>query len=177
MKNKRLVKMTFVFIILFINTSLFSQGAWDMKYVSIDSVNSSFIDKEVRLDFKASKNDIVNGKVSVFDIRKLLLKKDTVDLEIKGRFYKFIENWKIYVDHGVLKEQTLVSVNQEQEQENERKFVITEMFIVSIDNDTLTLKITIYLASSCEKTVKYKKSEELDIVLNKSILKGILLRV
>ena len=66
--------MTFVFIILFISTSLFSQGAWDMKYVSIDSVNSSFIDKEVRLDFKASKNDIVNGKVSVFDIRKLLLK-------------------------------------------------------------------------------------------------------
>ena len=51
------------------------------------------------------------------------------------------------------------------------------MFIVSIDNDTLTLKITIYLASSCEKTVKYKKSKELDIVLNKSILKGILLRV
>jgi hypothetical protein len=175
MKDKSLVKSRVVFMFFFISTSLFSQGAWDLKYISIDSLNSSFINKEVRLDFKTSKDKPINGKVSVFDIRKLLSKQDTVNLDIKGRLYKFIENWKTYVDHGVLTEQTLVSVNQEQE--NDKKLVIREMFVVSIDNSTLTLKISIYPASSCKKTKEDKKSEELEIVISKSILKGVLLRV
>ena len=175
MRNKNLVKMKVVFMFFVISTSLFAQGAWNMKYVAIDSVNSSFINKEIRLDFKSSKDDTINGKVSVFDIRKLLSKQDTVNLDIKGRLYKFIENWKTYVDHGILKEQILVSANQKQE--NDEKLMIKEMFVVSIDDSTLTLKISIYPASSCKKKKEDKKSEEVDIIISKSILKGVLLRI
>lgn len=153
---------------------MFSQGAWNLKYVPVDSVNNSFINKKIRLDFKKTKDDTINGKVSVFDIRRLLSRQDTVSLNIKGQLYNFIENWKIYDDHGVLSEQTLVSINQKKE--NDKTLVIKEIFIVSIDDTILTLKINIYPDSNCKKTKEDKRGEELEIVISKSILKGILLR-
>lgn len=164
MKYQDLIKRTVVLIILINSTISFSQGGWNMIYTPINSINNSFINKEVRLDFRGSSNDTLKGKVNVFDIRNLLSKQDTISLNIKGHSFRFIEHWKIYVDHGVLSEQSLFSIRK-------NKQIIKEIFIESINKSTLTLKIKIYTKEKCKNNISL---EELNIVVNKSIIKGVL---
>src|SRR5687768_1541104 len=78
--------------------SAFSQGSWDIDYLPIDSINNSFIGKEIRLDFKSNRVDTLDKAIDVFLIRRLLLNKDTISLTIDGKRYKVKENWIFYVD-------------------------------------------------------------------------------
>ena len=145
-------------------TSVFSQGAWDIKYISLDSLSPKLIGKEVKIDFKTSVTDTLQGEVKALDIRKLLSKKDTVSLVLGGELVKFKESWKLYVDHGALREQTLERV----ETTGDERIYISEMYLVSIDEATLTLEMIV-----CKASGKNKES----VIVNKSDVKGFLLRI
>ncbi|MBA3986166.1 MAG: hypothetical protein H0X63_06270 [Flavobacteriales bacterium] len=151
----------FIFLMMSI-TSAFSQGFWNIEYIPIDSLNLSLIGKEVRLDFKTSITDTIQGKVS--GIRYLLLKKDTVSIVLGGKFLIFRENWKVYIDHGLLQEQTLESI----ENNGDERIILREMYLVSIDEATLTLEVIVYNS--------YGKNKE-SIIITKSDVKGVLLRL
>ncbi|QTY26815.1 hypothetical protein [Flavobacterium sp. CS20] len=145
-------------------TSVFSQGAWDIKYIPLDSLSPELIGKEVRIDFKTSVTDTLQGEVKALDIRKLLSKKDTVSLVLGGELVKFKESWKLYVDHGALREQTLERV----ETTGDERIYISEMYLGSIDEVTLTLEVVV-----CKPSGKSKES----VIVNKSNVKGFLLRI
>ncbi|MEK7224538.1 MAG: hypothetical protein AAB221_02510 [Bacteroidota bacterium] len=97
----------FLSSLLFCSHFAFSQGAWDIDYLPIDSVSSKDIGKEFRLDLKTN-NPIkqfnsIRARLSMFDTGFIYINDTSVELR---------ENWKIYVDHGVCSEQFLVSVKE-----------------------------------------------------------------
>ena len=124
-----------VIISSFFSLNALAQGAWNIKYLPTDSVKESLIGKAVRVDFKAKPSDRIEGKVSV---RRMLIRRDTVSLSIDGVSRRFIENWAIYVDSGVLGDQTLTSIGKGE------KIVIKEMFMRAIGSSSITLQVFVY---------------------------------
>lgn len=161
------MKLSIVIYFLINNFSLvISQGKWGLGYISIDSIQESgWVNKEIRLDFKSSKSDSVTGNIDVFKIRDLLFKKDTISLEVHGRNIDFIENWKLYVDHGILDDQTLLDKNKSQ--------VIKEQFIKSINDSVVLLKVNFYEIGTSKKMLL--QGSKL-ITINKKIIKGVLFK-
>lgn len=159
-----LKEIVLVLFLMISATSVFSQGAWDLKYIPLDSLSPELIGKEVRIDFKTSVTDTLQGEVKALDIRKLLSKKDTVSLVLGGELVKFKESWKLYVDHGALREQTLERVGTT----GDERIYISEMYLVSIDEETLTLEVVV-----CKPSGKSKEA----IIVNKADIKGFLLRI
>ncbi len=160
-----------VFILIFFlfnSVSLVvAQGSWDLGYVSIASIQNGWMNKEIRLDFKSSKSDIITGNISVFKIRDLLSKNDKVTLEVDGQNIELIEDWKFYVDHGALKDQTLQIKNKQQ--------VIREQFVESIHDSTIVVKMNFYKPANC-KTQKMTLSESKLVTIDKKLIKGVLFR-
>lgn len=154
-------------VILMINVfSTYAQSAWDIGYLSIDSINPSYIGKEIRIDFKSSHDDILPREINV---RKLLAKRDTVTLNVKEKEVNFIESWKIYIDWGILKDQTLKEIGGDKIKEMQ----IREMYLQSMDESTLTLEIYIYTVY----TDKDRESLKRQIIeIEKAKIKGILVR-
>lgn len=159
---KALISMFFLFTSFSI---VFAQGAWNMKYVSIESLNIKFIGKEVRLDFKSSEYDTL---AKDFNIRYILSKRDMVSFEIDGQNIEFKEDWKLYVDHGVLKDQTLQGKNRLQ--------VIREQFIESINDSTIVVKMNFYKPENC-KSQKMILSDSKLVTIDKKIIKGVLFSI
>lgn len=146
------------------SASAFAQGAWDIRYIPFDSLSPALIGKEVRIDFKTSVTDTLHGEVKALEIRKLLSIEDTISLVLAGESIKFKESWKLYVDHGVLGEQTLERVGTT----GDERIYISEMYLVATDATTLILEVVV-----CNPSGKSKES----ITVNKSDVKGFLLRV
>jgi hypothetical protein len=159
-------KVNCIIIMILCGTNAFSQGSWDVKYVSLDALNTSFIGKEIRIDFKASGSDTLHGEVSSLRIRKLLSKSDTVNLNINNKPVQFIERWKFYVDDGTLKDQVLESVDKDEK----KKIRIKEMFLESINDDSLVLQAMVCGPNS-------KSEEKQRIVISKSLVKGLLVSI
>lgn len=85
----------------------FAQGSVDIEYFSIDSINSSFIGKEIRIDFKSlEKSEADQPKIA-----KSALFGDTFSLEINNKKTVFIEKWVFYIDEKRLKDQSFRSRN------------------------------------------------------------------
>jgi hypothetical protein len=159
-------KLIYISIILtFCSTGVFSQGAWNINYIPMDSLNNSFLGKEIRIDFKSSGKDVVLGKKDDFNVRRLLSKQDTVILDINGQEIKFIEQWRIYVDHGVLREQFLESLDGS----SRNKIQIIEIFLESINDSSLTLEVKIYNLKN-----EFKANQK--ITVNRTDIKGVLFR-
>jgi hypothetical protein len=156
-------RIVFIITILICSISAYSQGTWDINYISIGALNTSFVGKEVRIDFKAFNVDTVSGEVKALAIRRLLSKKDTVSLSVNNKSVKFIEHWKLHVDHGVLADQYLESVTKEVK----KKIYIKGMFLESINDDNLILQAMVCMPNS-KSEVKER------IVISKSIIKGLL---
>lgn len=160
------VLLTVFFIVSFITIS-YAQGGWDLAYVPVDSIQSNWIGKEIRLDFKSSSSDNISGDVSSFKIRNLLSKRDTVTLVVNGKEAKYIENWELHVDHGILSDQSLSEISE--------KYLINEIFIEAVNDSTITVKINFYKPKKC-KSEKLILSDSKDVVIDKKIVKGLLYR-
>src|SRR5687767_6711279 len=113
----------------------FAQGVWNINYVPTSSVDSTFIGKEIRLDFKRNNTDTIAGTVKSLPIRKLLSTTDTIKLEIGKDSMSFVEVWKIYPDHGVVSEQFLQCLEAGQSE-----VWIKEFYIKSISRLYFTLE-------------------------------------
>lgn len=155
--------LIFTFIVSFNVSNALCQGGWFIRYLSIDSLKySSIIGKEIRIDFKSSVNDISSGNVEPLYIRNLLRCKDTVSLSINGRLVKFSEDWKLYLDLGTLKEQSLKSTN------SKATLRVREMFLESVNDLSLTIIAFVYDSSG--QMIRER------ISVRKSLIKGILMR-
>ena len=148
-------------------TTSFAQGGWDLAYIPINSIDNNWVGKEVRLDFKSSSSDTISGTVSTLKIRGLLSKKDTVKLKIVGEEKEYLEEWKFYVDHGILSEQNLKGIDN--------AYYIKELFIESVNDSTITVKASFYNKEEC-KSQKKVLSDNKIIEIDKKIIKGVLYR-
>jgi hypothetical protein len=155
-------KLIYLALIVTYSPLAFSQGAWNISYLSIHVVDSSLVGKDVRIDFKASDADSVHDSVSGLEIRKLLATKDTVSLTLNNKPIKFMEHWQLYVDHGVLADQYVEGISTNKTE----KIYLKEMILESINQDTLTILATVYGTNNS----KYKQK----IVVPRSIVKGLL---
>ena len=110
-KDVMLFLVYLITMLIFSSLSSFAQGAWDIKYLPVDALNSSFINKDIRIDFKAFATDtLLIKKVNAFDVRYLLNMKDTVKIKVKNEHITFIQHWLLYLDEGILRNQTLISI-------------------------------------------------------------------
>ena len=149
----------------------FSQGSWDIDYFVIDSLNNSFIGKVIRLDFKSNDADTLDSVVDAFLVRKLLSNKDTITLKIEGKYYSVKENWKVYVDHGSLQDQTLESVDKSVK----HRIVIKDMVLVSVDDSAIVINAIIHSSETGKRTNKGRRPKECQIRVDKTRVKGFLI--
>lgn len=165
-KTNRLLArgLTACFIVVLSVAQAFGQGSWDMLYLPLDSINSSLLGKEVRVDFKQSELDNYSKRTHV---RRLLSKRDTVSIQISEKNYLFVEQWKFYVDHGVLKEQTLGCVDEKWQAD----IYIKEVYLKGITDQFFNLEVKLYSKESSSP-----KSLE-KITIPKSQVKGVLIRI
>ena len=136
-----------------------------MKYIPISAIDTTYLDKEIRIDFKANELDSIKGEVKILEIRKLLSKKDSVRLNVNGEEIKFIESWRLYVDQGILREQSLESLNNDN---GKKRIQIKEIILKSINDSTFTFEISIYY-DKCNSSVMKK-----NITIEKLKIKGFL---
>jgi len=157
--------MLFVAITNMFSVNAHGQGGWNIKYLPVDSINESLLGREVRIDFKSNPSDRIKGRV--INIRKMLANRDTVNIEIAGHLMQFVENWKIYIDLGSFADQTLESVK---DKNNGTELIIREMFIRGIGKSSVTLEIYTYHSND------FDRSEVQEIIIEKSLIKGILVK-
>ncbi len=153
----------FCLFLLLHSVQVYSQGAWNIKYVPVSSIDKSLIGKDVRIDFKASNSDTISRAVNALTIRRLLSHNDTVNLKIDSTNITFLETWEIYVDQGSLKDQILMSTDGE-------KTVIKEICLIYIDDLFLIFEISIYQSGQGNSQLPHKQK----ITIDKSIIKGLL---
>jgi hypothetical protein len=157
-------KREFVYIIaIMINiNNVLAQGVWNIYYLPVDSLKGSFIGKEIRLDFKSFSADTLRGNPDWME-RKLLSNEDTVTLILDGECRSYKENWKLYPDHGVLREQSLVSIDKKEVEQ------IKEIFLESVNESSIIIEVAVY-------DLKGHKRKQKGIVC-KCDIKGILIKV
>jgi hypothetical protein len=132
--KSNVTKKTLKLIFMLLGISIFSQdclsqGSVDIEYFPINSVNQSFIGKEIRIDFKSANN--VNVPTSI-------LTRDTFTLKIKNDSIKFIEKWLMYADEVLLREQSFRS------RDLNNAIQIYELILEHIDAASITVSATIY---------------------------------
>lgn len=121
----------------------FCQGAWDLDYTLNDSLTTSVIGKEVRIDFKSPRDTPV-GKF--LNIRRLLAHNDSVSLIIDDISTRFVEQWHIYPDFGVLRGQYLESIDSLSN--------IQEIYVDAIDDLTITVTMSVHFAPKFDHPIR-----------------------
>lgn len=137
------------------------QGAWNISYISPDSLNANYIGKELRIDCKRNSADTLSGSVKPLSIRKLLSRQDTVKLVLLNNdSATLVERWRIYPDHGVVSEQYLQRIDP-----GKGDIWIKEIYLRSITRNYLSVEVFIYSDRSQEKQ---------EILIPKALVKGVL---
>lgn len=154
-----------VFGLILFNPDGFGQGAWDMEYLPLDSLNDSFIGRELRIDFKSG--ETIKTRPNGRNVRSFFAKCDTVTLKLSGQSLRFVETWKIYVDHGTLADQTLRSVDGNKGEQ----LIIIEMIVRAISKSFLTVEAYTY------RTGDKARSGSQEINIDKTLIDGIIVRL
>lgn len=156
---------------LYIFSNSFAQSTWNLKYLPLNSLDKSFLKKEIRLDFKGQENHEIGITENSQDIIPLLHAKDTIQLFINQKKFDFVENWSIYDYHGVLQQQTLLYTENKY---HSGRIQIKEMTLKDIHKNDLVVKCKLYFYSS---RGVLRKTEEQEISINKSFIKGFLISI
>jgi hypothetical protein len=162
----KLCRMSIALLILpglFFCNHVLGQGSWNMQYIPIDSLDESFVGKELRIDFKPKEMGEANYPNR--NIRMILSRRDTVTLNLANQAVRFAENWKIHVDHGVLSDQTLQTINGR----NREQLIIREMFVLAVSHSIITVQVYIYPLGSNERA----RIQEINI--DKSLIAGVII--
>jgi hypothetical protein len=153
MTNRLSNHLTLFWVFVIFRLNAFAQGSVNIEYVAIDSVNQSFIGKEIRIDFKSSmENDsqFVNGHVPIL---ALLRSRDTFSLKIKNESVKFTERWITYPDEALLRAQGFRSLYLN------TPIQIYEMILEHIDTNSIHVSATIYDLDNSYSELDKKKLE------------------
>lgn len=156
-----------ILICLHFNVICFSQGGWDLGYIPIDSIEEDWVGKEVKLDFKASSSDVISNDIKAINIRYLLAKNDTIKLNVNDIEKTYVENWNLHVDQGFLNDQNLMAVKSD--------FMINEIFLESMNDSLITVKMHFYKSKRC-KSKKSSLKDTKSISIDRTIIKGVLFR-
>ena len=90
---------------------------------------------------------------------------------IEGKPYVVKENWKVYVDHGNLQDQTLEGVAKGAK----HRIAIKSMFLTSVTDSIITVKAKVYASDTGKRSDKVKQAKECQIMVGKSDIKGLLI--
>lgn len=167
-KNKKKWKMLkvkpalWILWALFIGQNSYCQGSWNIQYVPTDNIDSSMIDKEIRLDFRKSSKDTLESKTErSYKVRNLLAQEDTIRLEILGEEIRFLEKWRLYADQGHVQDQYLESLDGF----DYKGVTIKKMILKKISNNVIYVDADVF---------KDGQSHTLEIVIGRGIIKGLL---
>jgi hypothetical protein len=131
-------RITSAILLFFSSHCAFGQGGVDVVHVAIDSVNSSFVGREVKLDFKCA--SCGKGAGSAWRRDKVMLEIDTVlveFMEVKGRG----------VDHYYFKDEYLQSLAFKPE----HVLRVDQCVVRRIDQDRILFEITFVLYRKTDK--------------------------
>ena len=147
------------FYILILTSGAYAQGGWDILYTPIEKVDTSYYEKEIRIDFKRSKRDnLAKSKISKISIRGLLIGEDAITLTIFDEGITFVEKWNIYPDQGFLQDQFLESTADSLTRINAiilKKIVYDSVFVIA-------------------DLTKENKNYKVELEIDKTFIKGIL---
>lgn len=157
-------KLVLIMILTFtcISSAAFPQGAWDIEYGEIQSLDRTWVGKEIRVDFKSAILDTFSENSY---IRNLLQKRDTASIELDGEWRLFSEDWRIYPDHGILREQQLAEIGT--------KNYIKKMTLISLSDTVITIEVdfhSVYRSLFAEKELVSKQT----LIIERDKIKGIL---
>lgn len=154
-KKKKRIKLImekyiFAFLIMWAlgTHRLSAQGGWSIRYILPSLLDTTFINREVKIDFKSSnkyvqvfeKEILKDKKYNSFLLRFCLMSNDTVNLKLDdGKPFKMVEHWTLHDDMGLLSSQYMELVSN-----NSEKKYIKKMIILSIDEKDLVLKLYLY---------------------------------
>lgn len=156
------MKIVWCLILILGYCQSYGQGAWNIEYLPLDSINKTHIGKEIRIDFRNNVGDSIKGKVAALSVRKLLSTTDTANLTlINNEAAVFAERWKIYPDHGAVSDQILQRIDTKGEDS-----WIKEMYLRSITRNFLSVEVYIYTDRSQGKQ---------EILIPKAMVKGVLM--
>ena len=161
---RRFLRVIFTYLIISSSEFAYAQGAWDIGYILPSSLDSNFLGKKIRIDFRKNKTDTLEV-VTKRSIRSLLSTSDSIDLLIGNTFIRFAEDWKLYVDHGVVAEQSLTQIGTKLK----RQLIIREMKLYSISIDSILIEATIY--------DRYKNPRQQLISIPRDYIKAVLITI
>ncbi|PKG42584.1 hypothetical protein [Psychroflexus sp. MES1-P1E] len=160
-----------IIFIGFIGTSCFSQGSWNIGYVEIDSLNSDYLNTQIKLDFKHDWLKI--KKPEKRSVRHYVTPQDTAYLLINNGKTVLIERRAIYVDHGSFNDQFL-------EIENYDKSISKRIYdteIVQLEKDRIKVRVVIQnYKMRNEKIDKELESKTVEFWIDKDKLDGIMIK-
>ncbi|MDO5970871.1 hypothetical protein Q4Q35_13740 [Flavivirga aquimarina] len=126
-----------IMIIWFTGTNSFSQGSWNIGYIEIDSLNSDYLNTQIKLDFKHDWLEM--KKPEKRKIRHYVSPKDTAYLLIDNYKTVLIERRTIYVDHGSFNDQFLEIENYNKELSRR----IYDTKIIQLEEDRIKVRVVI----------------------------------
>lgn len=167
--NIRVVKTLLIALTLTFTAfqECYSQGAWNMQYYPLDSLNDAFEGKEIRVDLKKSDLDVYDSEVN---IRRHFNTNDSAYVTIDNKSKLLIERWKIYVDHGVLSDQYLECTDMS----SKKRHVIREIYLKSVNDKFLTLEGNFYIVSKGNLELSNNRKV---FQIPKNLVKGFLTRI
>jgi S-adenosylhomocysteine hydrolase len=160
-----------IILIGVIGTNCFSQGSWDIGYVEIDSLNSDYLNTQIKLDFKHDWLKI--KKPEKRSVRHYVMPEDTAYILINNGKTVLTERREIYVDHGSFNNQYLEIENYDKN--ISKRIYDTE--IVQLEKDRMMIRVVIqYYEMKNEKIKEELESETVEFWIDKDKLDGIMIK-
>jgi len=100
--------LSLIFFLVLISNYSFSQGGWNIGYISIDSIGQDLIGRDVKLDFR--KESDANKSIPNY-LMRFIAQEDSATLVLDGKKIKLKEKRNIHLDWGFYDEQFLECVN------------------------------------------------------------------
>ena len=149
----------------------FSQGSWNIGYVEIDSLDSDYLNTQIKLDFKHDWMKIEKPKKR--SVRHYVSPKDTAYILINNGKTVLIERRAIYVDHGSFNDLFLEIVNYE----NDISKRIYDTEIIQIERARIKVRVVIQSYEIRNEQIKEElESETLEFWIDKDKLDGIMIK-
>lgn len=161
-----------ILITWFSGITCYSQGAWNIGYVEIDSLDTRYLNTPIKLDFKHHWRKI--KKPEQRSIRHYVTPEDTAYLLINNEKVTAIERRVIYVDHGSFNEQFLKIENHDK---NVSRGIYDTEILQLEDN---RIRVRALIRSYKVRNGKLKEvleSETVEFWVEKDKLDGVMIRI
>jgi hypothetical protein len=159
------IKTIFFFSFLFPSVGMFSQYAWDIDYILVDSVGLKDVGKEVKFDFSnVRKPDF--GK----HYRASLSRKDTATIIINNQNIWVVERRTINADWGRYAMQYIESFNQNR---SDTILKLMGSIIKEVKDNSILFETNVEIYRIKKKKKTFIETKVIDIWIEKDKLTGV----